>query len=96
MDFCLPNNVGYLFDPVRVREDLGLDLWDHSGWKSSKAIGKRMLLHMQDANLMAFLADSKHSALKALTSVLAVYEGNVSSFINSFGHPTALLLCSLE
>eukprot|EP00268_Persea_americana_P036026 TRINITY_DN35516_c0_g1_i1.p1 TRINITY_DN35516_c0_g1~~TRINITY_DN35516_c0_g1_i1.p1 ORF type:complete len:2020 (+),score=353.46 TRINITY_DN35516_c0_g1_i1:707-6061(+) len=79
MDFSHPSNVVYLFDPVRVKEDLGLDFWDHSGWKSSKAIGERMLLHMQDANLMAFLADSKHSALKALTSFLSLYEGNLNT-----------------
>ncbi|XP_015893450.3 uncharacterized protein LOC107427578 [Ziziphus jujuba] len=73
----------YLFDLVHVRAELGLDLWDHSKWKTSKAIVERMLKYMQDANSMVLLANSKLSALKALTNVIIIFEND------SLGQQTA-------
>lgn len=64
----------YLFDLARLRADMGLDMWDCSEWKASKTIAETMLHCMQDANSMMLLASSKHSALKALITVLTVYE----------------------
>lgn len=69
----------YLFDLKRVRADLGLDLWDYSKWKESKAIADTLLHHMKDVNSMVFLTSSKLSALRALRSVSTVYLDDVSS-----------------
>lgn len=75
----------YLFDPVCMREDLGLDMWDYSEWKASKAIADTTLHCMQEANSMVLLATSKLSALNALVTVLTVYENDVSPLIlNAF------------
>ncbi|KAB2602437.1 nucleoporin NUP188-like protein [Pyrus ussuriensis x Pyrus communis] len=63
----------YLFDLKCVRADLGLDLWDYSKWKESKATAETMLHHMKAANSMAMLTSSKLSALRPLRSVLTVY-----------------------
>ncbi|XP_043708822.1 uncharacterized protein LOC122658035 isoform X2 [Telopea speciosissima] len=64
------------FDPEQLRLDMGLEIWDYSEWKASKPIAEKMLLCMQDANSMIFLARSKLSALKALTTMLSVCEEN--------------------
>ncbi|XP_077246551.1 nucleoporin (DUF3414) isoform X2 [Tasmannia lanceolata] len=76
MDFYPPDSDTYLFDHRHLRASLGIEFWDHSDWKASKAVAESMLLHMYNANMMLFLADSKHSALKALIAILSVYEGN--------------------
>ncbi|KAG6709285.1 hypothetical protein I3842_06G125100 [Carya illinoinensis] len=64
----------YLFDLVRLRADMGLDMWDYLEWKASKATAETMLRCMQNANSMVLLANSRHSALKALITVLTVYQ----------------------
>lgn len=69
----------FLFDLERLRADMGLDMWDCSEWKASKTIAETMLHCMRDANSMILLSSSKHSALKALISVLTVYEDDVSN-----------------
>ena len=69
----------FLFDLKRLRADMGLDMWDCSEWKASKTIAETMLHCMRDANSMILLSSSKHSALKALISVLTVYEDDVSN-----------------
>ncbi|KAI4297724.1 hypothetical protein L6164_037599 [Bauhinia variegata] len=63
----------YLFDLIRLRADLGLDVWDCSEWKASKGVVETMLHHLQEANSVMLLSSSKLSALKALIAVLAVY-----------------------
>ncbi|KAL5986003.1 hypothetical protein ACLOJK_027993 [Asimina triloba] len=75
MEICTLDNTIDSYDPMQLRVDLGLDFWDHSDWKGFKPAAERMLAYMHDVNLMVLLMDSKHSALKALTSVLAMYEG---------------------
>ncbi|KHN05465.1 nucleoporin NUP188 homolog [Glycine soja] len=62
----------YLFDLAHLREDLRLDLWDCSNWKTSKEIAETMLRFLQDANSVMLLSSSKLSALKGLIAVLAV------------------------
>ncbi|PON83420.1 hypothetical protein TorRG33x02_208350 [Trema orientale] len=64
----------FLFDPERVRADLGSDLWDYLKWKTSKAITKRMLCYMMEANSMVLLRNSKVTALRSLITVLTIYE----------------------
>ncbi|CAK9162511.1 unnamed protein product, partial [Ilex paraguariensis] len=63
----------HLFDSIRLRADLGLDIWDLSEWKTSKAVAETMLLRLQDVNSMVLLASSKLSALKALIAILSVH-----------------------
>lgn len=69
----------YMFDLDFIRADLGFDIWDYSEWKYSKVIAGTMLHRMQHANMMLLLATSKHFALRALVTVLIVYEDNVST-----------------
>lgn len=63
-----------LFDTTRLKKDLGLEMWDHSKWKVSKAIAEEMLLCMEEANSMVLLSTSRLSALKALENLFAVSE----------------------
>ncbi|KAL5788807.1 hypothetical protein ACOSP7_005756 [Xanthoceras sorbifolium] len=74
--FVTAKNVS-VFDPVRIQADLGLDVWDYSEWKASKATANIMLHSIEDVNLMVLLGTSKLSALKALITVLTVYEDDV-------------------
>ncbi|KAK8501758.1 hypothetical protein V6N12_072895 [Hibiscus sabdariffa] len=63
----------HVFDLGRIKADLGLDMWDYSEWKTSKAIAETMLCCMQEANSMVLIGNSKLSSLKALITVLTVY-----------------------
>ncbi|OIV99597.1 hypothetical protein TanjilG_17407 [Lupinus angustifolius] len=63
----------YLFDLIRLREDLKFDVWDCSDWRASKEIAETMLHFLQDANSVMLLSSSKLSALKGLIAVLTVY-----------------------
>ncbi|XVE48907.1 hypothetical protein DITRI_Ditri01bG0039400 [Diplodiscus trichospermus] len=67
----------YVFDLKRIQADLGLDMWDYSGWKTSKAIADTVLHCMQEANSMVLIGISKLSSLKALITVLTVYEDSL-------------------
>ncbi|RDY02949.1 hypothetical protein CR513_13529, partial [Mucuna pruriens] len=62
----------YLFDLTHLQEDLKLDVWDCSNWRTSKEIADTMLRFLQDANSFMLLSSSKLSALKGLIAVLAV------------------------
>ncbi|KAK6240816.1 hypothetical protein QQP08_007669 [Theobroma cacao] len=64
----------YVFDLQRIEADLGLDMWDYSEWKTSKTIADTMLCYMQGANSMVLIGNSKLSSLKALITVLTVYD----------------------
>ncbi|XP_054786453.1 uncharacterized protein LOC129292825 isoform X2 [Prosopis cineraria] len=72
-DLCATTKNLYLFDLVRLRADIGLDVWYCSEWKASKEIAETMLHWLQDANSFMLASSSKLSALKALISVLTVY-----------------------
>eukprot|EP00257_Ricinus_communis_P020943 XP_015580313.1 uncharacterized protein LOC8265348 isoform X1 [Ricinus communis] len=67
----------YLYDLIRIKTDLGLDMWDYTEWKEYKAIAETMLGCMQQMNSMVILSSSKLSMLKALITVLTMYEGNL-------------------
>lgn len=69
----------YFFDCDRLRADIGLDTWEFSNWKASKDVAETMLLHLQDVNSMLLLAKSKRSALEALTTILSLYDKDVSA-----------------
>uniref|UniRef100_A0A803NF80 Nucleoporin NUP188 homolog n=1 Tax=Cannabis sativa TaxID=3483 RepID=A0A803NF80_CANSA len=75
-DFLITYKDVYLFDPERVRADLGSDLWDYLKWKTSKEITKRMLSQMMWANSTVLLRNSKLAALKSLITVLTIYEND--------------------
>ncbi|KAI9181025.1 hypothetical protein LWI28_010510 [Acer negundo] len=95
--FTTAKNV-YLFDPVCVQADLGLDVWDYSEWKASKATADIMLHSMQDVNSMVLLGTSKLSALKALVTVLTVYEDDVLEKRTTIGGqiPDELTFCCID
>ncbi|OVA06310.1 hypothetical protein BVC80_8889g25 [Macleaya cordata] len=76
MDISAPVNDASFFDLVHLQADLGLEFWDHSDWKASKAIAERMLLCMKEANSMLILANSKLSALQALTTIISMHGDN--------------------
>lgn len=73
-----------VFDLGRIQADLGLDVWDFSEWKASKAIADTMLSCMQEANSMVLIGNSKLSSLKALITVLTVYEDSVSLLCSDY------------
>lgn len=82
-NMALGDNI--LFDIQHIRTELGTAIWDFSEWKTSKATTEEMLSYMQRANSMVLISTSQVSALHALTSVLILYEDNVSSFVlNSY------------
>lgn len=68
-----------MFDVAQLREDLGIELWDHSNWGASKEIAEKMLLHMHEANLIMSISNSKHFSLEALISIISVHYGNVTA-----------------
>lgn len=85
----------YLYDTVRLRSDLGLELWDLSAWKTSKEIAETMLHYLQDVNLMMFLSNTKVSALGGLISMLHMLDDNVSLLISCSDSCTIFILFSL-
>lgn len=68
-----------LFDCTRLEKDLGIDLWDMSELKDLKTVAQTMLTHMKEVNSMLLLSNCKLSALKALTTMLPLYDEDVSS-----------------
>ncbi|KAJ8512137.1 hypothetical protein OPV22_002571 [Ensete ventricosum] len=74
-----------MFDIKKVQEEIGAELWDLSDWKTSKEVAESMFMHMHSANSSLTIATSKHFALEALVSVIAVYKGNMNN-TKSFLH----------
>ncbi|WCJ39807.1 hypothetical protein M5689_020767 [Euphorbia peplus] len=64
----------YMYDIIQIQNELALCMWDYTEWKESKAIAETMLDWMLQVNSMVLLSSSKLSALKALLTVLTVYE----------------------
>ncbi|KAL2537742.1 hypothetical protein Fot_19133 [Forsythia ovata] len=75
----------YLYDTVRLRADLGLELWDLSAWKTSKEVAETMLHYLQDVNLMMFLSSTKLSALRGLITMLYMLNDNSTDNEASIG-----------
>ncbi|KAM3398313.1 putative protein isoform X4 [Capsicum galapagoense] len=69
-----------LYDTDRLQGDMGIDLWDLSDWKASKAIAEMLLLSLQNVNFMVSLTKSKLSALTALTTTLSIYDNDDARF----------------
>ncbi|KAK9070882.1 hypothetical protein SSX86_009450 [Deinandra increscens subsp. villosa] len=63
-----------LFDCTRLEKDLGIDLWDISELKDLKTVAQTMLTHVKEANSMLLLSNCKLSALKALATMLPLYD----------------------
>ncbi|KAK4786245.1 hypothetical protein SAY86_002934 [Trapa natans] len=61
-----------LFDTVKIRANMRLDLWDYSNWKASKVIAETMLEYLDKTNCMVKFSASKLFALRALTTLFAV------------------------
>lgn len=77
-DGWLTVNFNSMFDISHVQAELGLELWEHSGWKESIEVAERMLRYMKDANLIMSLSVSKNYALQSLVAILSMQNGNVS------------------
>lgn len=71
------SDVTNMFDVKQVSTEIGLELWEYSGWKTSVEVAKKMLQHMQNANMITSLSVCKINALKALVSIIYEYNGNV-------------------
>ncbi|KAJ0513739.1 putative nucleoporin [Helianthus annuus] len=67
-----------LFDCARLEKDLGIELWDVLEFKDVKAVAQTMLTHMKEVNSMLLLSNCKLSALKALTTMLPLYDEDVT------------------
>lgn len=79
-----------LYDTVRLRTDLGLEMWDLLAWKEAKEVVETMLLSLQETNSRTLLLTSKHSALRGLVTLLYMRENNVS--FRFFGHQVLRVL----
>ncbi|KAL2254846.1 UNVERIFIED_CONTAM: hypothetical protein Sindi_0279300 [Sesamum indicum] len=75
----------YLYDTVRLRADLGLEMWELSAWRESKEVAETMLLCLEEANSRMLLSHSKLSALRGLITLLYMHEDNVSENEASIG-----------
>jgi nuclear pore complex protein Nup188 len=68
-----------LFDVQHIRDELGVEYWNHSDWKTSKEVAEKMLHIMHKANLIKYFADAKLSTLRSMLTFLSVYNGAVRS-----------------
>lgn len=74
-----------LYDTVRLRTDLGLEMWDLQAWKEPKEVVETMLLSLQESNSRMLLANSKLSSLRGLVTLLYMREDTVSfTELNSY------------
>lgn len=74
-----------LFDVPHIRDELGLELWNHSDWKTYKEVAEKMLDIMHKANLMKCQVDAKLCALRSFITFLSVCTG--TSSYKKFGLP---------
>ncbi|XP_062200605.1 uncharacterized protein LOC133903312 isoform X2 [Phragmites australis] len=72
-------NDKFLFDVAHIRDELGVDLWTHSDWKTSKEVAEKMLYIMCKANQMKCYADAKLSTLRSFLTFLSVCTGASSN-----------------
>lgn len=73
-----PNNA-YLFDIDHLVTEMGVDMWNFSGWRSSKAIAEVLLLWLRNVNSMALVTRSKIVAIKSLITLFSMFDDKVSS-----------------
>lgn len=74
-----------LYDTVRLRTDLGLEMWDLQAWKEPKEVVETMLLSLQESNSRMLLANSKLSSLRGLVTLLSMREDNLTEDEDSTG-----------
>ncbi|XP_012436343.1 uncharacterized protein LOC105762916 [Gossypium raimondii] len=98
LDLFLNADDVHVFDLGRIQADLGLDMWDYSEWRTSKGIAETMLSCMQKANSMVLIGNSKLSSLKALITVLTVYEDSLLEKMTEVGGkiPDQLIFSCME
>ncbi len=85
-----------LFDVPHIRDELGLELWNHSDWKTYKEVAEKMLDIMHKANLMKCQVDAKLCALRSFITFLSVCTGTVSLYIlRSLLLLLTLVLCTV-
>ncbi|KAF0930438.1 hypothetical protein E2562_032778 [Oryza meyeriana var. granulata] len=74
-----------LFDVPHIRDELGVELWNHSDWKTYKEVAEKMLDIMSKANLMKCQVDAKLCTLRSFIAFLSVCTGTSSN--KKFGLP---------
>ncbi|KAL6517393.1 hypothetical protein OROMI_033094 [Orobanche minor] len=85
-DDLLPNIKSvYLYDTVRLRADLGLEMWDLLAWKEYKEVAETMLHCLQDSNSRALHSNSKLLALRGLITLFYMHEDNLPEDEGSTG-----------
>ncbi|XP_031130365.1 uncharacterized protein LOC116032104 [Ipomoea triloba] len=78
-DLPQPNNA-YLFDINHLVTEMGIDMWNFSGWRSSKAIAEVLLLWLRNVNAMALVTSSKLVAIKSLITLFSMFDDKSSQF----------------
>lgn len=73
-------NDNFLFNVPHIRDELGVELWNHSDWKTYKEVAEKMLDIMCKANLMKCHADAMLCTLRSFITFLSVYTGTVSLY----------------
>ncbi|GMH23663.1 hypothetical protein Nepgr_025506 [Nepenthes gracilis] len=91
-DILVEANDIYLFDLVRLRKDMGLDMWYYSEWNASKEIAETMLLHLQKVTSMLLLVGSRLSTLRALILILTLNESTEEKNTTASNIPKDLIL----
>ncbi|KAL8556343.1 hypothetical protein ACS0TY_003962 [Phlomoides rotata] len=85
-DNCLTDiKSAYQYDTVRLKADLGSDIWDLLVLKESKEVAETLLLCLQDVNSRMLHANSKLSALRGLVTLLYMHEDNLTQDETSTG-----------
>ncbi|KZV41118.1 hypothetical protein F511_09314 [Dorcoceras hygrometricum] len=82
-DDILSDNHGiYLYDSVRLRADLGLEMWDLLAWTETKEVAETALFCWQRVNLMIVHSHAKLSALRGIISLFYMHGENFSKVEN--------------
>nr|GMC75089.1 Nucleoporin like [Ipomoea batatas] len=79
-DLPQPNNA-YLFDINHLVTEMGIDMWNFSGWRSSKAIAEVLLLWLRNVNSMALVTSSMALvAIKSLITLFSMFDDKSRQF----------------
>ncbi|VFQ67820.1 unnamed protein product [Cuscuta campestris] len=79
-DGFFPQDNDTLFDIDHLEADMGIDMWNFSGWESSKAIAEGLLVWLRKINSMTLVARSKLLAIKPLIILLSMFDDKSIKF----------------
>ncbi|XP_073159038.1 uncharacterized protein [Henckelia pumila] len=81
-DILTDNDGVHLYDYVRLRADLGLEMWDLLAWIETKEVAETALLCWQRVNLLIMHSQSKLSALRGIISLFYMHGENFTKVEN--------------